>query len=96
MAQKDKGHSTPVKRMKQNKKHNLHHRSFKSRVRTAIQAFKIAFSSKDIMQMRSSFKIIYSLMDKGVKNGVYKKNKAARTKAQIALSLQKGIHNHSQ
>jgi len=76
---------TPIKRIKQNKKHNLHNRSFKSRVKTAVQNFKAALYSKDMERAHSLLRVIYSLMDKGVKNGVYKKNKGARTKAQMAL-----------
>ena len=87
-APKKKKCPTAVKRMKQNKKQNLQNRSFKSRVRTAIRSFEKALSAKDKEQMQSALNSVYSLMDKGVKNGVYKKNKAARTKARITL-LQK-------
>lgn len=79
---------TALKRDKQSKKRNLENRSFKSRVRTAIRAFEQALSVKDKDKMQVSLNSVYSLMDKGVKTGVFKKNKAARTKARVAL-LQK-------
>lgn len=87
-APKKKKVPTALKRMKQNAKENLRNRSFKSRVRTAIRAFETALSAKDKEKMQTALNSVYSLMDKGVKNGVYKKNKAARTKARMSV-LQK-------
>ncbi len=79
---------TAIKRMKQNKESNLRNNSFKSRVRTAVRSFEAALSAKDKDKMQEALKSFYSLMDKGVKNGIYKENKAARTKSRMA-SLQK-------
>lgn len=76
---------TALKRMKQNKKSNQRNSSFKSRVRTAIRSFETALSSKDKDKMQSALKSVYSLMDKGVKHGIYKENKAARTKSRMAM-----------
>lgn len=84
-ASKTKKCSTAEKRMKQNAKRNLRRRSFKSRVRTAIRTFETALSSTDKPKIQSTLQSIYSLMDKGVKIGIYKKNKAARTKSHVAL-----------
>lgn len=79
---------TALKRVKQNKIKNLQNSSFKSRVRTAIRTFEGALSTKDKEKMQVALNSIYSLMDKGVKHGIYKENKAARTKARVSL-LQK-------
>jgi small subunit ribosomal protein S20 len=79
---------TALKRMKQDEKRNLRNRSFKSSVRTAIRSFEAAFSAKDKDKMQAAINAVYSLMDRGVKQGVYKKNKAARTKQRIT-KLQK-------
>lgn len=87
-ASKKKKCPTALKRMKQNKAQNLQNRSFKSRVRTAIRAFETAFSAKDKGKMQVALSSVYSLMDKGVKKGVYNKHKAARTKSRMTL-LQK-------
>ena len=67
---------------------NFDNRSFKSSVRTAIRSFEAAFSAKDKDKMQAAINAVYSLMDRGVKQGVYKKNKAARTKQRIT-KLQK-------
>ncbi len=80
---------TAAKREKQSKKRNMQHRSFKSRVRTAIRGFEVAFSEKDKEKMQLALATVYSLMDKGVKVGVYKKNKAARTKSTLTLRTEK-------
>jgi small subunit ribosomal protein S20 len=79
---------TALKRIKQSKAKNQRNSAFKSRVKTAIRSFETALSLKDQEQMQTALRSVYSLMDKGVKHGIYQENKAARTKAQIA-ALQK-------
>ena len=76
---------TALKRMKQDEKRNLRNRSFKSSVRTAIRSFESALTSKDSKEMQTALSAVYSLMDRGVKQGVYKKNKAARAKQRMSL-----------
>ena len=76
---------TALKRIKQDEKRNLRNRSFKSSVRTAIRTFEGALSSKDQEKIQKALSAVYSLMDRGVKQGVYKKNKAARTKQRMTL-----------
>lgn len=79
---------TALKRIKQDAKRNLRNRSLKSSVRTAIRSFESALSTKDKEKMQTALNAVYSLMDRGVKQGVYKENKAARTKSKMTL-LQK-------
>ena len=76
---------TALKRIKQDEKRNLRNRSFKSSVRTALRAFESALTEKDKEKMQTALNNVYSLMDRGVKQGVYKKNKAARAKHRVAL-----------
>ena len=91
MAEKDKKKTQKkkcpiaLKRIKQSQKINKRNRSFKSRVRTAMRAFKTAVSERDQEQGQKTLSLIYRLMDKGVKLGIYKKNKAARTKSRAFL-----------
>lgn len=80
---------TALKREKQSKKRNMQHRSFKSRVRTAIRGFEVAYSEKDKEKIQIALTTVYSLMDKGVKIGVYKINKAARTKSRLTVRKEK-------
>ncbi len=80
---------TALKRVKQDQERHTRNRSFKSRVRTAIRAFEKALTEKDKKQIETSLNTVYSLMDKGVKTGIYKKNKAARTKSRLTILEQK-------
>jgi len=79
---KQKKRPTAEKRMIQNQKANLRNKAFKSSVRTAMRAFSEAAKSGEGITEKLS--AIYSLMDKGVKRGIYKKNTAGRTKSRLA------------
>ena len=76
---------TAQKRIKQNKKSNLRNHSFESSVKTAIRSFESALTLKDNEKMQTALSSVYSLMDRGVKRGVFKKNKAARAKQRMSL-----------
>ena len=80
-AQKKAKRPTAEKRIIQSEKRNLRNKVLKSRVRTSIRALDAAVSAKEVPQAVESLKQVYSLIDKGVKIGIYKKNKAARTKS---------------
>ncbi len=73
------------KRDIQNEKRRLQNRAFRSKANTAIRALNEAISSKANPQERLS--AIYSVMDKGVKTGIFKQNKANRVKARLAKKV---------
>ena len=76
---------TALKRDKQNVKKNLRNRSFKASVRTAVVSLQKSMTEKDAKDtVDSKLNQIYSLMDKGVKKGIFKKNKASRIKARFS------------
>ena len=75
---------TAQKRALQSEKKRLENKMFKSRVRTAFNALSESKSEEALSNM-------YSLMDKGVKLGVYAKNKAARTKSRLAHQFSKQV-----
>jgi small subunit ribosomal protein S20 len=77
-----------LKRDTQSLKRNLRNRSFKAKVATAVAAFKdSATQQKDSPATKAKLNEIYSLMDKGVKKGILKMNKASRVKSRLhALS----------
>jgi len=79
---------TALKRMRQSEKKRMANRSFKARVRTAIRSLRSAHAEKNSEKTQTLLQAAYSLIDKGVKTKVFKKNKAARTKSQLSL-LQK-------
>lgn len=74
---------TALKRDIQNEKKRLLNKAFKSKVRTAMNSFESAVKSQEKELISQSLNYVYSLMDKGVKRGIFKANKAARTKARF-------------
>ncbi|NGX43738.1 MAG: 30S ribosomal protein S20 [Chlamydiae bacterium] len=76
--------STAAKRDLQNKKKRMENRVFKSQVRTAIRNFEDALNKKDAALAKEILNSVYSFMDKGVKKGLFKINKASRTKTRLA------------
>jgi small subunit ribosomal protein S20 len=75
------------KRNKQSLKARLRNRSFKATVTTAIRSFEEAVAKGDQTMMKERLSALYSLMDKGVKTGRYKLNKAARTKSRLTVKI---------
>lgn len=73
-----------LKRDEQSMKRNLRNRSFKSKVTTAMRAFEETLSKKDSTAAKATLSDMFSLMDKGVKKGIYKTNKANRVKSRLA------------
>ncbi len=78
---------TALKRDIQSEKHRLINKTFKSRVRSAVREFETALTARDQSSLRTTLNEVYSLMDKGVKRGIYKPNKANRTKARMAAKV---------
>ena len=74
---------TALKRDEQNARRNQRNRIFKSTVATAMRAFEDTVSKKDIPAVTARLRDLYSLMDKGVKKGVFKINKASRVKSRL-------------
>ncbi len=87
---KDNGKGKPkqrrpsaLKRDLQGQKRNVRNRSFKAKVNTAVRSFHETVSQKDSANLKSKLDDVYSLMDKGVKKGIYKANKANRVKSRL-------------
>jgi small subunit ribosomal protein S20 len=89
MANDDKGGAvkkkprvpTPLKREKQDAKKNFANRVKKSRIHTA----RVAHQKATVPEEKSSLlKVLYSLIDKAAKSGVFKRNKANRLKSRLA------------
>lgn len=79
--------SSAQKRDKQNAKRRLANRAFKATVRTAIRSFDTSLAGNDRADMQAKLNEVYSLVDKGVKTGRFKLNKAARTKSRLTSRL---------
>ena len=72
------------KRVLQSEKRRLRNKAYKSSVRTAIRGFEETLEKGDAAKTQESLKSVYSIMDKGVKHGIIKLNKASRTKSRLA------------
>ena len=73
---------TAVKRELQNEKRKLSNKAFRSKVSTAVKAL-----ATPGVELAANLSSVYSLMDKGVKKGVFTKNKANRFKSRITKRL---------
>ncbi|ADI39276.1 30S ribosomal protein S20 [Waddlia chondrophila] len=83
-AKKKEKRSTAFKRDLQNRKKRADNRVFKSRVRTAIRRFEEVVAKNEQESVAETLSVVYALMDKGVKKGLYKLNMASRTKSRLA------------
>lgn len=92
-AQKKKEENTrqpsALKRDIQSEKRRLRNRSYRSSVSTAIRSFETSLEKKEAPEsIKAKLSEVYSLMDTGVKKGVFKVNKAARTKSRLTARIQ--------
>ncbi|HSX37720.1 MAG TPA: 30S ribosomal protein S20 [Chlamydiales bacterium] len=75
-----------LKRNLQSEKKRLANRSFRSSVHTAIRSLETALAKPaETTQITEQLKKIYSIVDKGVKRGILKPRKAARTKSRLTV-----------
>ncbi len=75
------------KRDLQSKRRNVRNRSFCAQVNTAINAFEATLGKGDKSASQKALSSVSSLLDKGVKTGKFKLNKASRTKSRLASRL---------
>lgn len=80
---KKKKRPTAEKRMIQNEKARKRNKAFKSSIRTAIRRFEDSVKAGDKAETEQRLSTVYSLVDKAVKSGIYKRNKASRTKSRM-------------
>ncbi|MDP1608284.1 MAG: 30S ribosomal protein S20 [Chlamydiales bacterium] len=77
-----------LKRNIQSEKNRLSNRSYRASVLTAVRNFESSLAKKETAeQLKEGLNKIYSLMDRGVKKGVYKPNKASRTKSRLSARI---------
>ncbi len=80
-----------LKRDEQSVRRNAKNRSYKAKVSTAIRSFQESMSKKDAIAAKGKLNDIFSLVDKGVKTGIYKQNKAARVKSGLSRLAQTSV-----
>ncbi|MBI3236497.1 MAG: 30S ribosomal protein S20 [Chlamydiales bacterium] len=75
---------TALKRDDQSTRRNAKNRSYKAKVSTAIRSLQGAPAQEKL-------DAVFSLVDKGVKTGVYKINKAGRVKSRLSRLVKASV-----
>lgn len=75
---------TAEKRMIQNEKRRMINKAFKSKTRTTLRKFEECLEKGDPVVIKTTLNEVNSQMDRGVKRGIFKLNKARRTKSRCA------------
>ncbi|HAZ15123.1 MAG: 30S ribosomal protein S20 [Chlamydiae bacterium GWC2_50_10] len=78
---------TAKKRILQSKKCLLKNKSFKSQVKNAIRAVQDACTQNSPAAPSEKLSSLYRLVDKGMKKGIIKPNKASRIKSKLSRKL---------
>ena len=72
------------KRVITSKKKQLRNHSFKSKVKTTLKKFELAVQSGVVESIAMGLRSVYSIADKAVKRGIFKKGKADRVKSRAS------------
>jgi small subunit ribosomal protein S20 len=80
-----------LKRDRQSLQRNAKNRSYKAKVSTAVRSLLDLISKKDAEAIKLKLNDIFSLVDKGVKTGIYKLNKASRVKSRLSRLIKKPV-----
>lgn len=73
-----------LKRDEQSERRRVKNKQFRATVKTAIKSLESSLKDKQAEVAKDKLSQVFSLMDKGVKTGVFTKNKANRTKSRLA------------
>ncbi len=75
---------TAAKRDLRNEKRRMINKSFKSKIRTAVRSFEGSIEEKSADGTEKNLNVFYSMVDRAVKRGIYKKGKADRLKSRFS------------
>ncbi len=73
-----------LKRDIQSEKRRVANKAYRARTLTELRALENALTKKEQPLVEEHLKRLYSLMDKGVKTGIFKQNRANRIKARFS------------
>jgi small subunit ribosomal protein S20 len=73
-----------LKRDEQSERRRIKNKQFRATVKTAIKSLESSLKDNQAELAKDKLSQVFSLMDKGVKTGVFTKNKANRTKSRLA------------
>ncbi len=82
-------HFSAIKRVRQDEKRTEFNRENKTRLRHQIRAMRRAITAKDAKAASELLPATFSLIDRSAKNGIIKKNTAARYKSKLQGHVKK-------
>ena len=74
-----------LKRRRQNEVRRLRNRAVRTRVRGAIKELRAAITTSDVALVKELLPRTVSVIDAGVRKGVFHKNSAARFKSRLSV-----------
>lgn len=80
---------TAEKRLIQAEKKRQINKAFKSKMRTTVRRFHESVSAGDRTQVDAALSECYGMLDRAVKRGILKLNKAGRDKSRLAAKAAK-------
>jgi small subunit ribosomal protein S20 len=80
-------HVQAKKRARQTTKKNLRNRYFRSTVRSAVKAVRLAVSTGEVAAAGDSLKTAVKNLDKAVTKGILKRETASRTISRLTIAV---------
>jgi small subunit ribosomal protein S20 len=80
-------HTSALKAHRQSLKNRERNRQFRSRLRAALKAIRVAIDGKDLAGAKTALRQTISLIDRMAGKGVIHRNAAARYKSRVTTRL---------
>jgi small subunit ribosomal protein S20 len=81
-----------IKRRRQNEVQRIRNRAVRTRVRNALRALRTAISGGDATLVNELLPRTVSVIDTGVRKGVFHRNTAARFKSRLSTQAHSVLH----
>ena len=82
-------HISAKKRSRQNKVRNTVNSQYLSKLRTSLNNYKVSLKAKNEEEIQKSFSIVNSILAKGLKKGVFKKQNISRKLSSLSKQFSK-------
>ena len=82
-------HISAKKRSRQNKAKNVVNSQYLSKLRTALNKFQSSVEVKNDQEIQKSLSAVNSIMAKGVKKGIFKKENISRKLSSLSKQISK-------
>ena len=82
-------HASAKKRSRQNKVKNAVNSQYLSKFRTALNKFQSSVEAKNDQEIQKSLSAVNSIMAKGVKKGIFKKENISRKLSSLSKQISK-------